>query len=134
MTYEVYADVMLLWNCCINYAAYSLTAVLVHKNLKRSRILIFSIINGLISTTIEIIRISKNIFIQNIIYVVIYFVMTWIFFESTGIIENIKCIFSIIISMFLIKGIFTVLHLPAYRLYWLYQVFLRFGHTCHHYI
>ncbi len=85
MTYTVYADVMLGFNILINFVVLSTATYIMNRKISFKRIAIFSVITAVITVSEYILLLNKSRILHLILYAVIYFFMTNLYFKAANI-------------------------------------------------
>ncbi len=106
MDYIVYADIMIFWSFLINVFVLTIASKLMHIRIKIKRLLIWSLITGIITDIIYILFLGN--LLLPIFYAITYIIMTCMYFKAGTLRELIKSNLSVIISMLLIYGIINV--------------------------
>ena len=106
MDYIVYADIMIFWSFIINVFTLIIASRLMHIRIKIKRLLIWSLITGIITDIIYILLLG-NTFLP-IFYALIYLFMTCMYFKANTLRELLKSNLCVIVSMLFIYGIINV--------------------------
>lgn len=106
MNYIVYADVMLFWSFIINVCALLTASKILNIRIQIKRLLLWSLITGIITDIIYIIFIS-NMFLP-LFYALIYIFMTCMYFKTSSVRELLQKNLAVISSMILIYGIMNL--------------------------
>ena len=105
MTYVLYADVMLIWSSIINAVVLALAAAILNMRIKKTRVIIWAVLTGAVTTAEYILMMGGNKFIHYILYVAIYIIMTTGFFTLKSFSGSIRLLLTILIAMIVIYGI-----------------------------
>lgn len=109
MTYIVYADVMVGYNIIINFAMLILASLIIGADLHIVRIIIYSILTGILTEILYIIMLGHNRFIYLILYSALYFIMTISFFSGRCLKKNVCQVLSVIMASILLYGVYCIL-------------------------
>ena len=102
MRYEVYADIMLIYDFAINIAVLIISSMLMHIRIKIKRLLLWALITGILTDTVYVLLIG-NILLP-LFYALIYLFMTITYFKTTSFYEALQKTSAVLISMPLIYG------------------------------
>ncbi|MBQ7706763.1 MAG: sigma-E processing peptidase SpoIIGA [Lachnospiraceae bacterium] len=102
MRYEVYADIMLIYDFAINIAVLIISSMLMHIRIKIKRLLLWALITGILTDAVYVLLIG-NILLP-LFYALIYLFMTITYFKTTSFYESLQKTSAVLISMPLIYG------------------------------
>jgi len=109
MTYIIYADLMLIWNTIINFAAISITSILIGNDLKHGKNLLWALITGFIIQVEYIATIELNIYIYHIFYVITYLIMINVRFKAKAFKVFIYRNVFLISAMTIMQGVLSII-------------------------
>lgn len=108
MTYIIYPDVMLLWNCLINMMVLFLSSRILNYKSTVIRKIVYSFIAGGVMTLGFIFTYHLNGYIYHILYAATYMIMIKTYFRGNFNIEYFFEIFVSVISLIILNGIFNI--------------------------
>lgn len=104
MTYSLYADIMLLWNTVVNGIVLLLASKILGKNIRVLRLIIWSVLTGVITEVEYIVTLRQNMYLHHILYALLYTIMISLYFQESDKKKILQQIIAVLVSMLLIFG------------------------------